>query len=169
MKKQFSFVKYLTKKDVLELLKRCNFSLASNYPQSLRKHKEKDGTYTITIKATNNNKNEAKDELENILFKNRRDVGLMYAMMAISMGDSWSVFSGKTSIFEISDFAFVNLMPMPDLFGEDVSQMLTKKYHEFMKEKFGTFYVSKFKKYYKKIMKEQKEQENCNEEKESDE
>ena len=164
MKKQFSFVKYLTKKDVLELLKRCNFSLASNYPQSLRKHKEKDGTYTITIKATNNNKNEA----ENISLKNKSIV-LLHAFMSMSMEDSWSVYSGKTSIFEISDFAFVDLMPMPDLFGADVSQMLTKKYHEFMKEKFGTFYVSKFKKYYKKIMKEQKEQENCNEEKESDE
>ena len=142
--------------------------MATSYPQALKKYKEKDGSYRIIIKATNNNKNEAKEAAGNILFKNKPNIGLMFAMMSASMGDSWSVFSGKTSIFEIRDFAFVDLMPMPDLFGEDVSQMLTKTYHEFMKEKFGKFYVQQFKKYRKKILKEYKEQKNNTKEKESD-
>lgn len=159
MKNNFSFVKWLTNRDVEKILNSMSIEILSDTYnrdgkkiKAIRRLKEKDtGLHHILVRCrlnedllNENNKDmsnfmipqKLKSEIAKVLFP-----GL--AMMSALFSDSMSYYDGSMMILEINDFyisEFLSLKPEEEQikFG----RTLTKGYQKYMTQKFGRFYNS---------------------------
>ena len=150
MKQQISFAKLLTKKDVLTILKQNNYSLAEDLPQPISRYTDKNGEFHIVVKCIKSLSDEEK-EMNSLVYEKMPH--LMFSNLALSSSDY--SFASNVTFLEFSDFTLLEILKEFSMFDdEEKNRELMKNYHNFMKEKFGTFYVDEFKKYRKKLLKE---------------
>ena len=182
-KENFSFVKWLTNRDVEKILNSMGIELLTdNYDRNgnllkpIKKYRDKEtGKYRIIVKCQlnedlidkNNELNDfvlpskLKNAIKDILFKS----SIVFASMPL-MNSFSSYFDDSRLILEINDFYICELLSLK-LEEEQVKfdRVLTKGYQSYMTKKFGRFYNCMKSAAIKKAIAEEKE--NHEEEKEN--
>ncbi len=158
-KPSLSFVKWLTKRDVEKILEQNGYEINYDLPTPYSKFKSEDGYYYIYVKCTKNKLSESEMALSMVkkyMLENNPYVSSNYL-------------DQNVTILEFSDFMLSEFVVS---FDEDeatnINRNLTKNYHKYMVEKFGTFYNNMKKAYIKKLYNEDKKNE-VNEEIEKEE
>ena len=174
MKNNFSFVKWLTKRDVEKILNSMGIEILDDTYnregkkiKAIRKLKEKDtGVYHIIVKCKLNEDllNESNKEMSDFVLpqKLKSEIGkILFPKLAIVLAlfsDSMRYFDGSMMMLEINDFyisEFLSLKPEDEQikFG----RALTKGYQKYMAGKFGRFYNSMKSAAIKKAIAEEKQ------------
>ena len=150
--KKFSFVRWLTKKDIEKLVKLLDYEIIPNRDdlkyKSIRRSKDKEGHYHIYIECKDLIAIETKERFTKFLsnsetFKNAmRRGGLFAAVLASALGDypSYSVYDDDIITLDITDFKINELSYKSQDKVSENNERMTKQYNKYMVEKFGRFY-----------------------------
>ena len=151
-KNKFSFLDWLTKKDIEKILKLNSMKLAKDLPLYMQRATNEEGEKVIYLKC------EKMDNTENEIINK---------ISASIFGPLCDIYSNNYMLIAIYDYAMTECFSIrPEDEQLEISKQMTNNYQGFMQEKFGTFYNSKKSAYIKKLKKELKE-ETKNQEKEN--
>ena len=169
-KEDFSFVKWLTKKDVKNILNNVGIELVEDHynnngklVKSISKFKEEDGKTSVVVRCrfieNLNNSFKNDDDKINLSSKLKTDVALIAMFSTLFGASSFSKYDSMMML-KLEDFFCYEILSIKSEEDEiNFGRMLTKNYQEYMTKKFGDFYNCKKLAYIKKLNKEAKEQE----------
>ena len=154
-KNEFCFAKWLTNKDIENILKLNEIELNKDFPSPISRFVDDDGFTTIIVKGR---KIDSETKAANSV------ISKISQSMAFGMGiNNYDI---ANTIFEIDDYTMVEFSL--SLFGEEqcieYNKKLTKNYQQYMQKKFGEFYKSRKSAYIKRLNREAKKQQEQNEE-----
>ena len=145
-KPSFSFVKWLTKKDVIKILEQNGYVINEDLPNPYSKFKGDDGYYYIIVKCTKTVLSKF-DEFKNKLYSH--------------MFNGYVPEMDNISLLEFSDFMLTEfLVTINEEETIKNTKQLTANYQKYMVEKFGKFYLNMKKAYIRKLNKEIEKEEN---------
>ena len=146
--KDFCFTKWLTKKDIKQILELNNMELAEDCPHAIHKYHTENGETAIIVAARN---------------KEVLPLGQMVAhtlpLIAGAFMQEYGQGGFNNLLVELDDFTMVELgcTFLTDEKALEYNRKLTKNYHKFMHTKFGDFYNTQKAKYIKELNKEEQE------------
>lgn len=175
--KKFSFVRWITKKDIEKLVKLLGYEIVPNIDEddlkyrSIRRFKDEKGHYHIHVECKDLITIETKKHFAEIIsetetFKDLMRRGGLFAAALAATLVNYSTFSELDNIIilDITDFYIEELsLKSPNLIEEN-SERMTKEYRKYMVEKFGRFYNGMKSAALKKLYKEVREEEAQNKE-----
>ena len=147
-KPSFSFVKWLTKRDVEKILEKNGYEINYNLPSPYSKFKGDDGYYYIFVKCT-----------KKISTEMEKDLNIAKEFMSKkSLCIPFDFFNKNHVLLEFSDFMLTEQLVayLDENEAININKNLTRTYQNYMKEKFGSFYVNMKKAYIKKLYQEDK-------------
>ena len=169
-KEKFSFVKWLTTKDIEKIATSLNLEIMNKKDDETKKrilrHKDEDG-YHITVFCKDLKQIEANAEMSKFLMGLPR-----FRNIATSMMLSMAMLSGATSFFEANNMVILKfddffLQETLSLKSEDEQlendRHMTKVYQKYMSQKFGSHYTDMKRAYYKKLYQQYREEEKAKE------
>ena len=171
MKKEFCFTKFLTNRDIEKILTSVGMELIKDqYNKNgdllkpIIRSKDEDGKTNIIVRCRFNEETKEKMSQENdkiIMNLSPELKKILFPMFMFSSLGNFGRYSKYSDMMmlQFEDFVLYEILSLKDddeqiKFG----RMLTSKYHDYMKEKFGKFYVYKEAAYIKKLRKEAREE-----------
>lgn len=177
--KKFSFVKWLTNRDVEKLVEKLGYEIMNKKDDPDKKRisrfTDKDGYKHISVFCKDLISMEAEGEMYKALSKNKsfgnmmRKVGAVYSMLgAIAGGSDYSYPYSYSSNFiwlDITDFLVLENMSLKkEEDNVENARRMTKIYQDYMSKKFGRFYNGMRNADIKRTYKEAREEEAKNKE-----
>ena len=154
---KFSFLKLLKMSDIVEILEKNNLRLKLDVPQPLSRGLDEDGEYRIIAKCEHIKNDEHTEDFS----------GYMGGALLRNLGYFGAVFGGANNysayngdeIIEIRDFYMTEVLSLkPEKEAQEHVNKMTEEYHKYMTEKFGDMYTQKAKKYFAKLRRQDKKQ-----------
>lgn len=174
-KQNFSFIKYLTNRDIEKILTPLNIEIMKRKNSDklrILRGKDENGNRYITVFAKDNNPDETK-EMRDVVMKEMMKLPSFRGFMANifmssvilqSMNPGFSQFD-NTVILRFEDYFLTEGLSLKTEEQKlEFDRKLTKNYQNYMTKKFGRFYNSMKSAYYKKLHKEIREEEAQNQE-----
>ena len=168
--KKFSFVRWLTNRDIEKILAPLNIEIMKKKNSDklrILRGKDENGDRVITVFCKDNNPNEEKDLQDSIMremmqhptFRGFMSKILTVTALVSSMNpeSSFSQYD-NTLILRFEDYFLTESLSLKSEDKQiEFGRKLTKHYQEYMSKKFGRFYNSMKGAYYKKLYKEDRE------------
>ena len=169
-KEKFSFVKWLTNKDVEKILNLVGFEVLTDEKnpdkKRINKYKDEDG-YKIYVYCKN--VKQMKEDLEITKALASTEIGKKFVPLIVGgMFGEYGI-NGPT-LLAFEDFTLYELLSLRLDEEETVkfNRYLTKVYQNYMKQKFGRYYIDMKRAYCKKLYKEIREENKENNEESKD-
>lgn len=172
-KNEFNFTKWLTKKDIVNILNSVGIELLENnynrndeLVKAISKIKTDDGKYELIVRCRFNQENTNDFNKTNPVmeFLNEKYPSIQKHLLGILSFNGlctggYNSVLGNDFILKFEDFFCYELFSTKNEEDEvEFGRMLTKNYQEYMTKKFGSFYKAKRNSYYKKLNKIEKQE-----------
>ena len=173
-KEKFSFVKWLTSRDIEKILSLLNYEILKkedengNFKKRILKTKDEEGRHIIVFcKDLEYAKNRSKinDAMKEVISQSPKLRNLMtnifmtMAMFGAVNSDGFSKYN-DIAILRFDDFFLTETLSLKSEEDQlENDRRLTKTYQQYMSQKFGRFYNSMKSAYYKKLHQEARKEE----------
>ena len=157
MEKKFSFAKLLKMSDIVEILKKNNLKLNLDLPKPLTRGLDENGEYRIIAKCEHiKNDDHTGDFSSYMAGAILRNLGYFGAVFGGA--NNYSAYSSN-EVIVIKDFYMTEfLSSKSDEEVQKYAKSMTEEYQKYMTEKFGDMYTQKAKKYFAKLRRQDKKQ-----------